>query len=264
MASPAPPAGPFSSSDLGSGTGSFTSEKALKYQSMYENRLRENLPRLRDAVERAARRAGRGEGEVTLVAVTKAHPLPALEAALSVGLSHLGENRLEEMEEKVRLLGRGAATWHMVGHVQSRKARQAVEVADLIHSVDTLKLGRRLSSFSVDGGRTAPVLVQVNASGEDVKNGFDLDLALEAIQELVELPGLNVRGLMTMAPFVEDERVLRGTFRKLRRLHEEAGRIPGYEGTELSMGMTNDFELAVEEGSTMVRIGTALFGERPR
>jgi pyridoxal phosphate enzyme (YggS family) len=231
---------------------------------MYEARLRENLPRVEDALADALRRAGRREGEVTLVAVTKAHPLEALKAALAVGLRDLGENRLQEMEEKVLRLGQDAATWHMVGHVQSRKARQAVEVADLVHSVDTLKLGQRLSSFSVELQRVTPVLVQVNASGEEAKSGFAPAATLEAIHALVDLPGIEVRGLMTMAPFVEDERLLRGTFRALRRIHEEAAGISGYRGEELSMGMTNDFELAVEEGSTMVRIGTALFGERPR
>jgi len=231
---------------------------------MYDIRLREYLPRIREAIENAARRAGRGEGEVTLVAVTKSHPLPALEAALSAGLTDLGENRVEEMEEKVRLLGRDVATWHMVGHVQSRKARQVVDVADLVHSVDTVKLGHRLSSHSVDRGRVTSALVQVNASGEDVKSGFEPGEAVEAIHELLELPGLKIRGLMTMAPFLEDEKILRSAFRGLRRVQEEAGKIPGYQGLELSMGMTNDFELAVEEGSTMVRIGTALFGERPR
>ena len=231
---------------------------------MYETRLRENLPRVLEAIDAAARRAGRREGEVTLVAVTKAHPPEALTAALSLGLSNLGENRIEEMGEKVGLLGREAATWHMVGHLQSRKARQAVEVADLIHSVDSVKLARRVSSFSVEEGRIPPILVQVNASGEEVKSGFEPREAVEAIHEIVAFPGIAVRGLMTMAPFVDDEKALRRTFRQLRRVQEEAGNIPGYVGTEVSMGMTNDFELAVEEGSTMVRIGTALFGERPR
>jgi pyridoxal phosphate enzyme (YggS family) len=231
---------------------------------MYGPRLRENLPRIRDAIERAARRAGRGEGEVTLVAVTKAHPLEALTAALSAGLTDLGENRLEEMEGKVAALGREAATWHMVGHLQSRKARSVVGLADLVHSVDTMKLARRIASFSQEDGRVTSVLVQVNASGESAKSGFDPQEAVEAIHALLELPGLAVRGVMTMAPFVEDEKVLRSTFGKLRRVHEMAQKVSGYHGTELSMGMTNDFELAVEEGSTMVRIGTALFGERPR
>lgn len=232
---------------------------------MYESRLRENLPRIRDAIEDAARRVGRGQGEVTLIAVTKAHPPEALKAALALGLNDLGENRVEEMEEKVGLLGRDAATWHMIGHVQSRKARPMAELAALVHSVDSLKLGRRLSSFATEAGRVLPILVQVNTSGEDAKYGFNPQEALEVIHELLGSSGLEIRGLMTMAPFVDDEAVLRRTFAGLRRLQEEAlSTIPAYHGTELSMGMTNDFELAVEEGSTMVRIGTALFGERPR
>lgn len=197
------------------------------------------------------------------MAVTKAHPPEAITAALACGLDHVGENRIDEMQGKVDLLGREAATWHMVGHLQSRKARLAVALADLVHSVDSLKLGRRLSGFSLEAGVRTPVLVQVNASQEEVKSGFDPLEALEAIHELVELPGIRIDGLMTMAPFIDDEKVLRKTFRRLRGVQEDAGRIPGFEGKELSMGMTNDFALAVEEGSTMVRIGTALFGERP-
>jgi pyridoxal phosphate enzyme (YggS family) len=231
---------------------------------MFETRLRENLPRVREAIERATLRSGRHEGSVTLVAVTKAHPLEALAAALALGLADLGENRLEEMEGKVGALGRDAATWHMIGHIQSRKARMAVELSDLVHSVDTLKLGRRISTFAVEMGKNVPVLVQVNASGEEVKSGFSIAEAKDRVHELLELPGMEVRGLMTMAPFVEDEGVLRGTFSNLRGVHESLGKLPEYKGTELSMGMTNDFELAVEEGSTMVRVGTALFGERQR
>jgi pyridoxal phosphate enzyme (YggS family) len=243
---------------------SFAPGKTLKYWSMYETSLKENLPRIREVLENATLRSGRGEGEVTLVAVTKAHPPEALTAALAMGLTDLGENRLDALEGKVELLGRDAATWHMIGHIQSRKAHSAVELADLIHALDSMKLGRRLSSFAVELEKRIPTLVQVNVSGEEAKSGFSSGEALERIHELLELPGLEIRGLMTMAPFVENEAVLRGTFSGLREIHEQAGKIPGYQGTELSMGMTNDFELAVEEGSTMVRIGTALFGERPR
>ena len=199
-----------------------------------------------------------------MVAVTKAHPPEALRVALATGIRDLGENRIEELEGKVGLLGRDAATWHMVGHVQGRKAKQAVELADIIHSLDTHKLARRVSGFASEGGIRVPVLVQVKLSGEEAKSGFSQDRAVEAIHEILELTGVEVRGLMTMAPFVDDEKVLRRTFAGLRGIHEEACKLPGYEGWELSMGMTNDFELAVEEGSTMVRIGTALFGERPR
>jgi pyridoxal phosphate enzyme (YggS family) len=201
---------------------------------------------------------------VALVAVTKAHPPEALEAAIEAGLKDLGENRVEELEEKVRLLGGDAATWHMIGHVQSRKAKQVVETAHILHSLDRMKLARRISDFAREAGRRMPGLVQINVMGEESKSGFSRHQALEAIHEMVELPGVDVRGLMTMAPFVEDEKILRETFSGLREIHEEARKLQGYTGTELSMGMTNDFELAVEEGSTMVRIGTALFGERPR
>jgi pyridoxal phosphate enzyme (YggS family) len=231
---------------------------------MYERRLKENLPRVREAIERAAGRAGRDPTEVTLVAITKAHPLEAVEAALALGIRDLGENRADELETRVGLLGHAAATWHMVGHVQSRKAKQVAKACDLIHSVDTLKLARRLSGFASEQERRIPVLLQANLSGEDAKSGFSPDRMLDVVHEVVELDGLEVRGLMTMAPFTEDEKVLRSTFAGLRKIHEDVGSLPGYEGRELSMGMTNDFELAVEEGSTMVRIGTALFGERPR
>ncbi len=231
---------------------------------MYDSLLRENLSRVREGIERAAARGGRSPDGITLVAVTKSHPLEALRAALGQGIRDLGENRVEELEEKVGLMGRDSARWHMVGHVQSRKARQAAESADLIHSVDTIKLARKLSQHSAEKGARTSVLVQVNVAEEDAKTGFSRDGALEAIHEIAELPGLEVLGLMTMAPFVDEETLLRRTFAGLRRIHEAASGLPGYQGRELSMGMTNDFELAVEEGSTMVRIGTALFGERPR
>ena len=201
---------------------------------------------------------------MTLVAVTKAHPPDAIRAALKEGIRNLGENRLEELEEKVGALGREAATWHMVGHLQSRKARRVVGLTDLLHSVDTLKLARRLSGFASEEGLRIPALIQVNLSGEEAKAGFVPAEAIETVHQMLELPGLEIRGFMTMAPFVEDEKVLRTAFSKLRGIQEESGKLPGYQGRELSMGMTNDFELAVEEGSTMVRIGTALFGERPR
>jgi len=231
---------------------------------MYETRLLNNLPRVREAIENAAFRAGRKAEEVTLVAITKAHPPDAIRAALASGLRDMGENRVEELEGKVGLLGRGAATWHMVGHVQSRKAKQVAELADLVHSLDTVKLARRISDSATARGLRVPVLIQANLSGEKTKGGFGQDQMIEAVHELLGLDGLEIRGLMTMAPFVEEEKALRGTFKALRRIQEEAVKLPGYKGRELSMGMTNDFELAVEEGSTMVRIGTALFGERPR
>ena len=232
--------------------------------AMYASRLVDNLPRVQEIVAEAAERSGREASDVTVVAITKAHPLAAIEAALAAGIRDIGENRIEEMEEKVAALGRDAAHWHMVGHVQSRKAPRAVALADLVHSVDTVRLGQKLSRAAESTDGKVSVLVQVNTSGEGAKAGFSGEDALEGLHELLELPGLSIAGLMTMAPWTDDEGALRAAFRRLREIHEEATRTTGYSGKELSMGMTNDYPIAVEEGSTMVRIGTALFGERPR
>ena len=231
----------------------------------YETRLREALPAVRDRIARAALASGRPVESVRLVAVTKAHPLEAVEAALAAGLTDLGENRVEELEGKVEALGAAAATWHMIGHVQGRKARRAMKAADVIHSVDTSRLAERLSRAAEDeeAGRIA-VLAQVNASGETSKSGFDTTAAVEKIHAMAELPGLEVRGLMTMAPFVDDEVVLARSFERLRSISERLREVSDRVGPELSMGMTHDLEIAIREGSTMVRIGTALFGERDR
>ncbi|MDE3002798.1 MAG: YggS family pyridoxal phosphate-dependent enzyme [Gemmatimonadota bacterium] len=229
----------------------------------YSERLAETLPRVREQIARAEAAAGRGEGVVRLIAVTKSHPLECVEAALGAGLRDLGENRVEELEAKVRHFGADAATWHMIGHLQSRKARRAVAVADVVHSVDSLKLARKVSSAAMEGGGLVEVLVQVNTSGEESKSGFAVNSAFDEIAELSQLPGLRVNGLMTMAPFIDDEVVLANAFASLRRLSESlVSAINGF-GAELSMGMTNDLDVAIREGSTMVRIGTALFGPRP-
>jgi pyridoxal phosphate enzyme (YggS family) len=230
----------------------------------YAMRLEATLPALRDRIGRAAHVAGRPTDSVRLVAVTKAHPLEALEAALAVGLTDLGENRVGELDDKVRALGRDAATWHMIGHVQSRKARRAVDLADLIHSVDSMRLADKLSRAAVEEGRRVAVLAQVNTSGEASKSGFDAERAVDEVHAVAELTGLEVQGLMTMAPFVDDEAVLTEAFARLRLLGERLRAVSSLVGRELSMGMTNDLEVAIREGSTMVRIGTALFGERAR
>jgi pyridoxal phosphate enzyme (YggS family) len=185
-----------------------------------------------------------------------------VEAALAAGLTDLGENRVEELEEKVGAFGADSATWHMIGHLQSRKAPRAAAVADLIHSVDSLRLAEKLSRAATDDGRTIRVLAQVNTSGEDSKSGFTPEQACDEIVRMAELPGLQVDGLMTMAPFVDDEVVLGAAFAGLRTLSERLRAASDRIGPELSMGMTNDLEIAIREGSTMVRIGTALFGER--
>lgn len=229
----------------------------------YPSLLRETLPRVREAIGTAEAAAGREAGSVRLVAVTKGHPVEAVRAALGAGLHDLGENRVGELETKVAQVGREGIRWHMIGHLQRRKAPRALAAADLIHSVDSLRLAERLDRVAEEAERTVEVLVQVNTSGEDAKSGFSTARAVDGVLEMVALPRLQVRGLMTMAPFVDDETVLRTTFRRLRETLQDVRRHEPRVGGELSMGMTNDLRFAVEEGSTMVRIGTALFGERP-
>ena len=229
---------------------------------MYAERLAEGLPEVRERIAGAAASVGRDPASVRLIAVTKGHPLVALEAALACGLTDLGENRVEELEEKVGSLGAPSVTWHMIGHLQSRKAARAVHSADLIHSVDSLRLAERIARVAEEGGRDVRLLAQVNTSGEAAKSGFDIEAASDAVLRMAALPRLKVEGLMTMAPFVDDEEVLTSAFRRLRETLEKVRAQDPRVGSELSMGMTNDLEIAVREGSTMVRIGTALFGER--
>ena len=228
----------------------------------YAERLSETLPRVQEQIARAAAASGRSPDSVRLIAVTKSHPVEAVEAAIGAGLTELGENRIEELEAKVAHFGTEGARWHMIGHVQSRKAGRVAAVAHLVHSVDSVKLAERLSRAACDEGIEVNVLAQVNTSGEDAKYGLAPDAAYDEIMSMAERPGLCVNGLMTMAPFVDDEVVLGHAFASLRTLSERLRASSDRIGGELSMGMTNDLEIAIREGSTMVRIGTALFGER--
>lgn len=229
---------------------------------MYSRIVGERLPEVRETLMLAAERSGRSAGSVGLVAVTKGHPPDAIEAVLAAGIHDIGENRVEELEQKFPLFAGREVRWHMIGHIQRRKAARAVELSHLIHSVDSLRLAERLDRVAEEQGKRAEVLIQVNASGEATKGGFPADEALDGIGHVAELDWLQPVGLMTMAPFTDDDTVIRNTFRTLRRVHEEASALPGYTARELSMGMSNDYALAVEEGSTLVRLGTALLGER--
>jgi pyridoxal phosphate enzyme (YggS family) len=228
----------------------------------YERRLSKTLPQVHDRIAEAADASGREFESVRLIAVTKAHPVDAVSAALAAGLTDLGENRVEELEEKVHEFGRDLATWHMIGHLQSRKARRASQLAHLIQSVDSVKLANRISKFAQEEGITVRILTQVNTSEEHSKSGFDMASAVDDILCVAEFPGIRVEGLMTMAPFGADDKKLISTFRVLRKIHEKLRTQGDVVGPELSMGMTNDFEIAIREGSTMVRVGTALFGAR--
>ncbi|MDE2805121.1 MAG: YggS family pyridoxal phosphate-dependent enzyme [Gemmatimonadota bacterium] len=232
-------------------------------KDVYCRGIRERLPRVLDRIAAAAERSGRDPSGVRIVAVTKGHAACAVEAAVEAGLRDIGENRVDELQRKRAALDDLAVNWHMIGHVQRRKAGPAARLAGLVHSVDSLRLAEKLSRLGKAEGRRIPVLVQLNVSGEATKGGFPEAEALDGVATVAALGGLRVLGLMTMAPFVADEAVLRSTFRKTREVMEAAAGTAGVEGCELSMGMSNDYEIAVEEGSTMVRLGTTLLGERP-
>jgi pyridoxal phosphate enzyme (YggS family) len=229
---------------------------------MYDDRLRESLPRVEERIARAVERRG-GARAVRIVAVTKGHPLAAVRAAWAAGLEDVGENRVQELDEKHGELGAVGVRWHLIGHLQRNKARRAVQLFDMIHSIDSLRLARELSAEAARAGTTVQGLVQVNVSGEASKGGFDGERALDEIAQVAALPSLDCIGLMTMAPLTEEEGVIRATFAGARALLErcDAERV-GLAGSELSMGMSGDYEIAVEEGSTMLRLGTILFGER--
>jgi PLP dependent protein len=230
---------------------------------MWDGRLEGALEEVRDRVARAQERAGRVD-DVRIVAVTKGHPPETARAALRAGLRLLGENRIQELAEKVEAVGREAAEWHMIGHLQRNKARSGIRLFDWIHSVDSLRLATALSKEAVRAGVVVRGLLQVNVSGEETKGGFEDLEVVTALDTIAGLEGLGVHGLMTMAPWTDDEAVLRRTFRRTRELLEACARArpDALRGRDLSMGMTNDFEIAIEEGATIVRLGTVLFGER--
>ena len=239
--------------------------------------LVDNLARIRDRMGEAARRSGRDPGEITLVAVTKTFPADVILRAYESGVRHFGENRAREGISKIMAIepyiSEQPPTWHMIGHIQSRKARRVVEHYDYVHSVDRLKIARRLSDHAAEAGQVLPVLLECNVSGEGSKYGFALEnwegddarrkAFFTAVDEILSLPGLDVRGLMTMPPYVDDPEDVRPLFVSLRMLRNALReRFIGADWRHLSMGMTNDFEVAIEEGATMVRIGRGIFGSR--
>lgn len=230
-------------------------------------------------VAAAAHAAGRDPAGVTIVAVTKTWPAAVVVAAYEAGIRHVGENRPEELAEKraaveAQLGPECGLVWHLIGPLQSRKTDLAAEYAGVFHALDRLKIARRLSRELAERGRTLPVLLQVNASGEESKHGFDAtrweeDAAQQAAllavaREVAGLPGLEVRGLMTMAPWDAPPELISSVFTRTRALAGWlAPRVPDASWSELSMGMTDDFALAIAAGATLVRIGRAIFGERP-
>jgi pyridoxal phosphate enzyme (YggS family) len=233
--------------------------------------IRLRYEQVRDQIDAAARKAGRRPESVRLVVVTKTHPLEMIQAVLEAGIRDLGENYAEEAVEKIQAVGSvDGLCWHMIGHVQSRKADLVAQNFNFMHSLDSLKLANRLERFAAEAGRTLPVLLECNVGGEESKYGYPAfeqmqwqALAAEA-QQIAQLPHLQIRGLMTMPPLYDDAEKTRPFFKKLRELRDYLSKqVPHAKWDELSMGTSADFTAAVEEGATLVRVGTAILGARP-
>ena len=221
---------------------------------------------MRDRLAAACARAGRSPSEVTLVAVSKTHPAATVEEAFAAGLRDFGENRVQEGEVKIPALSalrEQGLRWHLIGHLQTNKARRAVELFDRVHGVDDLRLGERLERAAEEQKKKLPVLVQVDLAGEETKFGIPVDHLFVTLDALRSCKAVHTDGLMLMPTYEEDAERVRPLFRRLRELRDEALDRNLLRGRELSMGMSHDFEVAIEEGATFVRVGTAIFGERP-
>ncbi|MGH7731775.1 MAG: YggS family pyridoxal phosphate-dependent enzyme [Candidatus Eiseniibacteriota bacterium] len=220
------------------------------------------MDEVRGRIARAAGRAGRDPGSVVLVGAVKTVPEALIREALSLGLADLGESRVQEAEVRVGAIGRGAARWHMIGHLQRNKCGRAVELFDRVHGVDSVGLAEALSRRAVEAGRRLSVLVEVNVSGETTKFGAAPDAVAGLLERVAVLPGLALDGLMTVGAPAGTAEEARPGFARLRALRDAGERALGLRLPELSMGMSGDYDVAVEEGATLVRVGTALFGER--
>jgi pyridoxal phosphate enzyme (YggS family) len=228
--------------------------------------IADNIAKIRERIERAATRAGRDSDEIALMAVCKTHPAGSIREAFAAGQRLFGENRVQEFAAKApQVQGLEGAQFHMIGHLQSNKAKPAAELFHAIDSVDSRKLAERLDSSAESLGKTLDILIEINVGGEEAKSGIapgsrELD---EMLEHASDWKNLRVRGLMTVPPFTEDPEAARPYFRQLRELRDSLTK-KGFAMDQLSMGMSHDFEVAIEEGSTCVRVGTAIFGERPK
>jgi PLP dependent protein len=234
-------------------------------EAVEKQTLSERLADVHERVRAAAVRSNRAPTDVRVVAVTKTHPVDTLRSAIELGLLDLGENRVQEAAEKIDAIGRERARWHLIGHLQNNKARRAVSLFDFIHSLDSISLAQRLDRMCGEIGREQlPVLIQIDLAGEATKSGIDSHDLPELLKTLESCKHLRLIGLMTLPPYFEDPQCTRPFYKTLRTLRDQLkleGHFADCAG-ELSMGMTHDFEVAIEEGATMVRIGTAIFGQR--
>jgi pyridoxal phosphate enzyme (YggS family) len=225
--------------------------------------ISENLKAIMDRIAAAAKRQGRAPSSVRLVVVTKTVDRDRIAEAVAAGALILGENRVQEAKEKIEALGK-TASWHLVGHLQTNKAKYAVKLFDLIHSVDNLELASEIDRQAAKLGKVQAILIEVNIAGEASKAGMAVTGAPALVAEVAKLGNIRIKGLMTMPPYSENPEASRLYFRKLRELSRAIAKenIPNVTMNELSMGMSGDFEVAVEEGATLVRVGTAIFGGR--
>jgi pyridoxal phosphate enzyme (YggS family) len=225
--------------------------------------LKKRLENVNDRINKAALTCGRDPENIRLVAVSKTIPANRVKEAIELGVTILGENYVQEARDKFNVLGTYPVSWHFIGHLQTNKAKYAVRLFDLIHSVDTLKLARELDKQAKKVNKFQDILIQINVGKEPSKSGSDMENAANLIKDIVRLENLSLKGLMAMPPFFNNPEKARPYFIALRNLRDQIQKtLPGVALDELSMGMTGDFEVAIEEGATFVRIGTAIFGER--
>ena len=222
-----------------------------------------NVNAIQCRIEAACARAGRNPGGVILLAVAKGQPPDAVCAAAAAGLKLIGENRVQEAKARMPLCP-GGLQWHMIGHLQSNKARDAVDLFDMIQSIDSLQLAREINKWGERSAKTVPILLEVNVAGESSKFGYKPEVLRADLEQINALARIEIQGLMTIAPWTPDPEKVRPVFRQLRDLKAKCEGVLGAPLPHLSMGMSGDFEVAVEEGATIVRIGSALFGPRPR
>ena len=224
--------------------------------------IRQNIRDIEERISKACERSGRKREDVTLIAVSKTFPAETVREAYEAGLRVFGENRPQELREKSQLLP-DDIEWHFIGHLQTNKIKYVLPTARLIHSVDSLHLAQALSEFAQKKNLQVPILLEVNTSGEASKFGFKPEETAQAFSQINALPHLELRGLMTIGPLTDDAGRIRKAFRELRTLRDEVRKQWGVEKTAiLSMGMSGDFEIAIEEGATHIRLGTAIFGKR--
>lgn len=225
--------------------------------------IRENLNIVEQTVAASCKKAGRGREEVTLIAVSKTKPLSDLQEAYEAGVRDFGENKVQELIDKIPALP-SDIRWHMIGHLQRNKVKYIIGKVSMIHSVDSLRLAEEISKEAVRKDTAVDILIEVNAAGEESKYGVTLEEAPKLVRQIASLPGIHIKGLMTIAPFTENPEDNRSFFRKLMQLSVDIERknIDNVNMTALSMGMTGDYSVAIEEGATCVRVGTGIFGER--